>query len=116
MNIGLVDVDSHAIRKQFGSTIYPNLALCKIAAYHKAKGDNVEWADMFGNYDTLYKSKIFNFSPDDSYAYRAKTIIKGGTGYDIHSQLPEEIDRMKPDYSIYPTVPDDTAYGFITRG
>ena len=53
MNIGLVDVDSHAIRKQFGSTIYPNLALCKIAAYHKAKGDNVEWADMFGDYDIL---------------------------------------------------------------
>ena len=98
MNIGLVDVDSHAIRKQFGSTIYPNLALCKIAAYHKAKGDNVEWADMFGDYDILYKSKIFNFSPDDSYAYRAKTIIKGGTGYDINSQLHEEIDRMKPDY------------------
>ena len=116
MNIGLVDVDSHAIRKQFGSTIYPNLALCKIAAYHKAKGDNVEWADMFGDYDILYKSKIFNFSSDDNYAYRAKTIIKGGTGYDIHSQLPEEIDRMRPDYSIYPTVPDDTAYGFLTRG
>ena len=47
MNIGLVDVDSHAIRKQFGSTIYPNLALCKIAAYHKAKGDWVNKKQLF---------------------------------------------------------------------
>ena len=47
MNIGLVDVDSHAIRKQFGSTIYPNLALCKIAAYYKAKGDWVNKKQLF---------------------------------------------------------------------
>lgn len=116
MNIGLVDVDSHASRKKWGSTIYPNLALCKIAAYHKAQGDNVEWADMFGDYDILYKSRIFNFSEDDNYAYRAKKVVRGGTGYDIASQLPDEIDRMQPDYSIYPTLPKDTAYGFLTRG
>ena len=42
--------------------------------------------------------------------------MKGGTGYDITSKLPEEIDRMQPDYSIYPNVPKDTAYGFLTRG
>ena len=33
MNIGLLPVDSS----------YPNLALMKISAYHKARGDSVEW-------------------------------------------------------------------------
>ena len=38
--IGLVDVDN---------TSFPNLALGKIARYHKAIGDLVEWVDpLFG--------------------------------------------------------------------
>lgn len=37
MRIGLVDVDGK------GSG-FPNLALMKIAAYHEAQGDVVEWA------------------------------------------------------------------------
>lgn len=118
MKIGLIDVDSHAKKKQFGSTIYPNLALCKISAYHKARGDSVEWYNsMFsGHCDIVYVSKIFNFSPDIQECIDADTVIKGGTGYDIKSCLPDEIDRMHPDYSIYPLVPTDTAYGFLTRG
>lgn len=116
MRIGLVDVDGHAKKKKWGATIYPNLALCKIAGWHKQQGDTVEWAIPFFHYDRLYMSKVFNFSPDDLTAYDAEVIIKGGTGYDISSQLPTEIDRCKPDYSIYPNIPDDVAYGFLTRG
>lgn len=109
-------MDCHVKEKKWGATVYPNLALCKIAAWHKAQGDEVEWATMFEHYDIVYKSKIFNFSPDDLYAYNADKIIKGGTGYDIASKLPDEIDRTYPDYSIYPSIPDDVAYGFLTRG
>ena len=117
MKIGLIDVDNHAGKKHFGATIYPNLALCKISAYHKAHGDSVEWYSMFsGHCDIVYVSKIFNFSPDIQECIDADTVIKGGTGYDIKSCLPDEIDRMQPDYSIYPLVPADTAYGFLTRG
>ena len=116
MKIGLVDVDGHAKKKKWGATIYPNIALCKIARYHRMRGDIVEWAIPFYHYDILYKSKVFNFSPDDLTAYDADQIIKGGTGYDITSLLPDEIDRMQPDYSIYPHIPQDTAYGFLTRG
>lgn len=116
MKIGLIDVDGHAKKKKWGATIYPNLALCKIARYHKQKGDAVEWALPFYHYDIIYKSKVFNFSPDDLTYYDADTIIKGGTGYDITSHLPEEIDRTQPDYSIYPHIPSNTAYGFLTRG
>lgn len=116
MKIGIIDIDCHAAKKLFGANIYPNLALCKIAAYHKAQGDSVEWATPFEEYDIIYMSKIFNFTEDDRRVYHAKQIIKGGTGYDVESKLPDEIDRMHPDYSIYPHIPEDTAYGFLTRG
>lgn len=116
MKIGLVDIDGHAKKKKWGATIYPNLALAKIARYHKERGDEVEWAWAFSHYDRIYMSKVFNFSPDDLTAYDADEIVKGGTGYDITSQLPDEIDRLQPDYSIYPNIPKDTAYGFLTRG
>lgn len=116
MKIGLVDVDGHAKKKKWGATIYPNLALCKIARWHKLQGDDVEWANPFFHYDKIYISKIFNFSPDDLTCYDADEIIRGGTGYDITSKLPDEIDRVQPDYSIYPSIQKDYAYGFLTRG
>lgn len=116
MLIGLVDVDGHAKKKKWGATIYPNLALAKIARYWRNRGGQIEWATPMKHYDIVYMSKVFNFSPDDTYIYNADEIVKGGTGYDPTSQLPEEIDRLQPDYSIYPNVPKDTAYGFLTRG
>lgn len=115
-NIGLIDVDGHAKKKKWGATIYPNLALCKIARWHKQQDDHVEWALPFFHYNVIYKSKIFNFTPDDLTVYDADEVIKGGTGYDVKSSLPNEIDRLQPDYSIYPFIPNDTAYGFLTRG
>lgn len=95
MNIGLIDVDGHG---------YPNLALMKIASYYKSKGDNVEWANpLFGEYDIVYASKVFTFTPDFNYCgITTDRIIKGGTGYDISSVLPDEIEQCQPDYSIYP--------------
>lgn len=116
MKIGLIDVDGHAKKKKRGATIYPNLALCKIARYHRQNGDYVEWALPFTHYDIIYKSKVFNFTPDDLAYYDADQIILGGTGYDIQSRLPDYIDLLQPDYSIYPNIPSDTAYGFLTRG
>lgn len=116
MKIGLVDIDGHAKKKKWGATIYPNIALGKIVRWHKMHGDSVEWAVPFFHYDRIYMSKIFNFSPDDITCYDAGEIVKGGTGYDITGKLPDEIDRVQPDYSIYPRVPKDTAYGFLTRG
>ena len=109
-------MDGHAKKKKWGATIYPNLALAKIARYWRNRGGQIEWATPMKHYDIVYMSKVFNFSPDDTYIYNADVIVKGGTGYDPTSQLPEEIDRLQPDYSIYPNVPKDTAYGFLTRG
>lgn len=108
MNVALLAVDSK----------YPNLALMKISAYHKSVGDSVEWYSLFDRYDRLYMSKVFSFTPDYDYYINnvSGEIIRGGTGYDIHSSLPEEIDMMQPDYSIYPTIDNRTSYGFLTRG
>ena len=36
--IGLIDVDGHAKKKKCGATIYPNLALAKIARYWRTRG------------------------------------------------------------------------------
>ena len=116
MLIGLVDIDGHAKKKKWGATVYPNLALAKIARYHRQQGDTVEWAMPMMHYDIVYMSKVFNFTPDDLTVYNADRVVKGGTGYDIRSKLPDEIDRLQPDYSIYPALPEDTAYGFLTRG
>lgn len=116
--IGLIDVDGHAKKKKFGATIYPNLALCKISAWHKAQGDEVVWYEPMytGHCDKVYMSKIFNFSPDVEFFIDADEIVRGGTGYDVQSKLPVEVDMMQPDYEIYPLLPKDQAYGFLTRG
>lgn len=105
--IGLIDVDSHH---------YPNLVLMKISAYHKSKGDTVEWWNAFISYDRVYQAKIFTeeYTKDNEYFIKADEVIKGGTGYDLKNKLPNEIEHIFPDYSIYPT--KDTAYGFLTRG
>lgn len=104
MDIRLIDVDSKT----------PNLALMKISAWHKAKGDCVDWYDGFGKPDRVYASKVFTFTPDHQYPLEGLEVIKGGTGYDIASQLPEEIDRICPDYTLYPDM--DYSLGFLTRG
>lgn len=107
MNIGLIDVDGHH---------YPNHALMKVSAYHKSKGDNVEWANIFEKYDIVYSSKIFTFSPDFDYSgIRTNILLKGGTGYDIGLKLPEEIESINLlDYSIYPMY--NFSIQFFSRG
>lgn len=110
MRIGLIDVDGHN---------FPNLALMRISAYHKMLGDAVEWWQTdFIYYDRVYMSKIFSdsYSPDVQTPINCGEVIRGGTGYAItlcddgiehfdkskHKNLPAEIEKMFPDYSIYP--------------
>lgn len=107
MRIGLIDVDSHN---------FPNLALMKISAYHKARGDKVDWWNGLERYDLVYKSKVFTeeYTQDEETIIRADKIIEGGTGYDLKNKLPSEIEHTYLDYSLYPQF--DSAYGFLTRG
>lgn len=103
MVIGLHDSDKNG---------FPNYALMKISAYHKYIGDTVKWFIPLEHYDKVYSSKIFTFTPEDPYL--PEDAIRGGTGYGNYNKLPDEIDAMKPDYSIYPNC--DYAIGFLTRG
>lgn len=107
MNVGLIDVDGHN---------YPNLALMKLSAWHKSKGDHVEWWWGWSQYDRVYMSKVFDstYTEDIPEPVNTKEIIKGGTGYGLDNRLPYEVEHIMPDYSIYGIT--DTAYGFLTRG
>jgi hypothetical protein len=119
MHIGLIDVDGHN---------FPNLAMMKISAWHKQKGDAVEWYSPFAeHYDLVYMSKVFTHTQDYGYCItNADNVIKGGTGYAIHGaggceyvkgddmSLPYEVEHIMPDYSLYGI--KDKAYGFLTRG
>lgn len=119
MRIGLINVDG---------TTYPNLPLMKLSAYHKKKGDMVEWYQPFGErYDLVYMSKVFSFTQDFLECVNADKVVKGGTGYAISlkdgkeiyekqmdENLPDNIEHIYPDYLLYGI--QDTAYGFLTRG
>lgn len=119
MKIGLIDVDGHN---------FPNLPLMKLSAWHKSRGDSVEWYSplLSDHKDRVYMSKVFSASADFDYYIEADEIVKGGTGYAIaledgverydkskDSPLPYDIEHIMPDYSLYRT---DTAYGFLSRG
>lgn len=109
LHVGLIDVDGHN---------FPNLVLMKISRYYKNQGDIVEWYSPFEHYDIVYMSKVFTFTADyNQVINNADKIERGGTGYgDYEKKLPPEIDRLQPDYSIYESIDNRTAYGFLTRG
>ena len=120
----MIDCDNKNSKNPF-----PNLALMKLSAWHKAQGDSVEWySPMFsGHMDKVYVSKVFSFSEDFQYCIDADEIQYGGSGFAISmingvevydktkdTSLPYEIEHIYPDYSLYGIT--DTAYGFMTRG
>ena len=106
MRVLLIDADS---------TI-PNLALMKISAYHKAIGDivgfNVEDPDKV--YCSIIFKKNRHVADGLRFLYPNADIDIGGSGYDLKKTLPEYIESMTPDYSIYPD--NKSYYGFTTRG
>lgn len=106
--IGLVDVDGHR---------FPNLCLMKLSAYHKARGDLVEWYDGRKRYDLVYMSRVFTdtYSKEYTGTIHADLVIRGGTGYGLDNKLPDEEEHTCPDYSLYPQFAG-TAYGFLSRG
>lgn len=106
MKVGLIDVDGHN---------FPNLALMKLSAWHKAQGNDVGWYVGIERYDKVYMSKVFAFSPDEGRVIQADEVMRGGSGYKMYDQwMPDEIEHICPDYSLYPMYKE--AYGFLTRG
>lgn len=104
MKIALHDADNNPN--------YGNLALMKLSAWHKSKGDEVSWYAplLWNTYDCIFSSKVFTFKKSDSLLGNVK---RGGSGYKIFDPLPDEIEHICPDYSLYNL---DHSLGFLTRG
>lgn len=117
MKVLVVDADSKI----------PNIALMKLAFYHKNQGHDVDILRLripyypgrkkhicripSWRYDKTYCSVLFSSSLD---WIDGKNIEFGGTGFDLHKNLPIEIENSLLDYSIYPN--NEISYGFISRG
>jgi len=88
MKVGLIQIDGKL----------PNIALMKLASWHRKKGDQVTFIDISSHkFDRIYGSKIF----------------MGGTGFDIKAKLPKDIEAQIPDYDLFNT---NYSIGFTSRG
>lgn len=113
MNVCLVDADSKAG--------FPNLAIMKLSAWHRQQGDDVELikgipeAPPLFPYDMTYISVIFyqNASKANTYARMLEGDVDiGGIG-DSYKNLPDEIEHIRPDYSLYGV---NFSMGYTSRG
>lgn len=88
MRIGLIQVDGKL----------PNLALMKLARHYEDLGHETFFIDLSTiKADFWFGSKIF----------------MGGSGYEIKSQLPKDIEEITPDYNKFNL---DYSIGFTSRG
>lgn len=94
----------------------PNLALMKLSAYHKKQGDEVGF--NVSNPDIVYASVIFFQNRPNAEGiktwYPDAEFHLGGPGLQEPNWLPDEIEHIMPDYSLYPEL--DYSMGFTTRG
>lgn len=132
LKIGLIDADLLD-----NGTRHPNLALMKISAFQKNKGNNVvllETYEDIESFDKVYISKVFSFTKVPGFIYNHPKVVKGGTGFfeDDSVELPPEIEFIMPDYNLYLNYIDkkiaegarrsrfadylDYSIGFTTRG
>lgn len=98
--IGLHDADS---------TGFPNLALMKLAAWFRSRGQAVEFYTPGRSYSKVFSSKVFTFSDEQPLPENA---ILGGVGRNV-TRLPVEVEHLCPDYSLYGI---EYSMGFLTRG
>jgi hypothetical protein len=90
-----------------------NTAYMQISRYHKQQGDAVEWWMPLedSQFDVVYCSSLFTATNKMEVPKHA---ICGGTGYDLTTMLPPEIEACDYDYSIYPNC--DFSIVWFSRG
>lgn len=97
----------------------PNVALMRLSAYHKARGDTVQLnATPLDRPDRVYISTLFTWRRRDVEALAAHftpfaDVQIGGSGWDLALKLPAEVDSFAPDYSLYGI---DFGMGYSSRG
>jgi hypothetical protein len=90
----------------------PNFALMKISAYHKSFGHRValnEPGDL--NYVSCVFTKNRPLAEFLLHAY--PNVAVGGPGWDLSAGLPPEIEKCRPDYSLYGI---EYGLGRLTKG
>lgn len=119
----LIDVDSSI----------PNLALMKISSFFKKNKWEVDLIQLNNSaydhhnredfifnanqYDKVFISIIFLINKELVKIKNCKEVYRGGTGYDgfkPNKGLPENIEHMFPDYSLYPN--NEYSIGYLSRG
>ena len=112
--IGLVDVDQ---------TNFPNLVLMKLSAHFKAQGYETELMkpddvmgglNLFKSFGKIYGACTFTKNAAIAKALEGQGVHVAGTGTGKKEILPQNIEHIMPDYSLYGI--KNTAYGFLTRG
>ena len=144
MTIGLIDTDSHnwpnlalmklsAWHKSQGDTVewwwgigkwYDRVYMSKVFdetystdrpeplnASEVIKGGTGYVRRRYGDGDLRYFFDNEWVSAEDGIF---QVLATGGVTY--QERLPDEVELMYPDYSLYPELTRDTAYGFLTRG
>lgn len=95
---------------------YQNLAIEKLRMHHQQLDHNVLdtqvpeepmllqlWLEQF---DQIYVSSIFTFTPKDHVPLDNPKVVTGGTGFDVKSELPKEVEELRPKLN----------FGFASRG
>lgn len=104
MIVGLFDLDR---------TGFPNVALMKLSAWHKAQGDTVLPLNSGLPADRRYGSAVFTWNRPKVAQLVAQGAIVGGSGVDLENKLPDHVEAMRPDYSLYGI---DYGVGYLMRG
>jgi len=91
----------------------PNLALMKLSAWIKRQG-KTSVLQLEPSENTRYASVVFTANAEKvakglkKYAFEV-----GGSGWNLSTELPDEIESLVPDYSLYGI---DYAMGYLSRG
>lgn len=98
MKVLIINIDSKVL----------NLALKKIEKYHKDRGNKVIWdMPIFCNsVDKIYVSCVFSWNKYKAKQYETYDALIGGSGYNLSTKLPKDIQQVKPKINL----------GFTTRG
>lgn len=101
MKIGLWNLEPNIV----------NTAMMQVSQFHKQNGDTVELYSPLYQYDKVYLFSLFSFTKKPK---RQNNMVAGGTGFDIVSKLPPEIEACDLDYLLYPKC--KTSYLWFSRG